>query len=279
MPADAPPQLFWRFDNVMSDRGVSTAAGIPTGPWGFNGFVSQTGGGPAEVFGDGVGTVFLTRHLGTHEMFVWFTLTRPMYFAGVTFRHFHNHNPCYPTHPKYAVQLQLDRGTGYVDVGEPLELSNRNFGHTSTIALGFELAAGSYKMRFHPRGLKPPHRDTSSEFFAIKQLELSGHVLPETHVVKAPPPVAPSRPAEAAPAEGGAKIGDFVDLEVRGVLVARLKVMESSYSGKCARTGEPFGPGATIGFKHRDALTAEEKAALFGTKKVTHILVRLPDDT
>jgi hypothetical protein len=278
MPADAPPQLFWRFDNVMSDRGVSTAAGIPTGPFGFNGFVSQTGGGPAEVFGDGVGTVFLTRHLGTHEMFVWFTLTQPMSFAGVTFRHWHNHNPGYPTHPKYAIQLQLDSGSGYVDVGEPLELSNRNSGHTDTIALGFELPAGNYKLRFHPRGLKAPHRDTASEFFAIKQLELCGHVFDKTHVVKAPPAVSKARrAAPAAPEMASAKAGDFVDAEVAGVLVPKLKVMESKYGGKCARTGAAFAAGATIGFKHRDALTDEQKAAIFGTKNPGHLMVLLPD--
>lgn len=295
MTADAPPQLFWHFGNVMSDRGASTAVGIPADPHAISGFVSQTGGGPAEVFGDGVGTVFLTRHLGTNEMFVWFTLTRPMYFAGVTFRHWHNHNPGYPTHPMYAVQLQLDRGTGYADVGEPLELSDRNSGRTDTIALGFELPAGSYKLRWHPRGLKAGHRDTASEFFAIKQLELCGRVLAETHVVaEAPAPVAPPPPANggakgrgaksrtvvdqpALPALAAAKVGDLVDVEVAGVPVPKLKVMESKYGGKCARTGAPFAAGATIGFKHRDALTDEQKAAIFGAKKPGHLMVLLPD--
>jgi hypothetical protein len=33
------------------------------------------------------------------------------------------------------------------------------------------------------------------------------------------------------------------------------------------RSGEQFETGATIGFKHRDALTDDQKTAIFGAKK------------
>ncbi len=260
--------LFWDFENVMSDRGVSVAVGVPTDPALVSGFVSQTGGGPAEVFGNGVGTVFLTRNLGTNDVFLWFTLTRPAHLAGLTFRHWHNHNPGYPTCPNYRVQLQLDSGDGYENVGEPLELCNDNSGGTDTMLVGRDLAPGGYKLRWHPKGLKGKARDTSSEFIAFKNLVLTGHVLAD-----APPPrAAEVHRAPAVPAPSG---DGYVDIEIAGVLVDGMKVMESKYGGKCARTGERFEAGARIAFKHRDALSAEQKATIFGTKKPTHLAVLL----
>lgn len=265
--ADAP-LLFWDFDNVMSDRGVSVAVGVPTDPALVSGFVSQTGGGPAEVFGSGVGTVFLTRHLGTNDVFLWFTLTRPAHLAGLTFRHWHNHNPGYPTCPRYRVQLQLDSGDGYENIGEPLELCNDNSGGTDTMPIGRDLEPGGYKLRWHPKGLKGKARDTSSEFLALKNLALNGHAL-----AGAPRAAAGARaPAPAAPIpEPGAD--GYVDIEIAGALVEGMKVMESRYGGTCARTGARFAAGARIAFKHRDALSAEQKAALFGTKRPTHLAV------
>ncbi len=174
----AEPLISWDFENVLSERGVSTSAGIPADPRLISGFVSQTGGGPAEVFGES-GIVFLTRHLGSNDVFVWFTLTAPAVLEAVTFRHWHNHNPGYPTCPDYRVQLQLDEGQGYADVGEPLTLSNANSGGTDTVMLGRQLAPGSYRLRWHPRGLKRRSRDTASEFFAMKGLALLGRAQTE----------------------------------------------------------------------------------------------------
>jgi hypothetical protein len=70
------------------------------------------------------------------------------------------------------VQLQLDQGRGYADVGRPLTLSNENSGRMDTMLVGRRLEAGSYKLRWHPRGLRG--RDTGSEFFAMKHLQLLG---------------------------------------------------------------------------------------------------------
>jgi hypothetical protein len=260
--------LFWDFENVMSERGVSVAVGVPTDPALVSGFVSQTGGGPAEVFGSGVGTVFLTRHLGTNDVFLWFTLTRPAHLAGLTFRHWHNHNPGYPTCPRYRVQLQLDSGDGYANVGEPLELCNDNSGGTDTVAIGRDLEPGGYKLRWHPKGLKNKARDTSSEFLAFKNLALNGHAL--TDAPRAA--VEACAPAPAAPIPEPGDDG-YVDIEIGGELVTGMKVMESRFGGKCARTGERFEAGARIAFKHRDALSADQKATIFGAKKPTHLAV------
>jgi hypothetical protein len=168
------PLLFWDFENVFSERGVSISAGMSSAPQLISGFVSQTGGGPAELWGE-TGYVFLTRHLGSNEVFLWFTITQPILLHALTFRHWHNHNPGYPTSPSYEVQLQLDEGEGPQNVGRPLTLSNENSGNTDTIAINRELGPGSYRLRWIPRKLHRA-RDTSSEFFAIKGLALLGSV-------------------------------------------------------------------------------------------------------
>jgi hypothetical protein len=172
------PLLTWNFDNVMSDSGVSIAVGVPSDPQAISGFVSQTGGGPAEVLGD-IGIVFLTRHLGTTEVFVWLTVTRPVYLANFTFTHWHNHTKDTPTHPKYRVQLQLDSGKGYENIGEPLELRKANSGHTDTVEIGREFEPRNYKIRWQPKGLKNKAPDTGRDYFAIKNLTINGRILAE----------------------------------------------------------------------------------------------------
>jgi hypothetical protein len=168
--------LFWDFENTMSDRGISISVGIPSVPEVVSGFVSQTGGGPAETWGDDPGIVFLTRFLGSHDLFLWLTVTHPVLLAALTFRHWHNHNPGFPTCPSYRVQLQIDAGAGYKNLGKALTVSDRNCGGTDTIEVNRELKPGSYKLRWHPMGLKKS-TNTNTEFFAIKHLQVEGHPL------------------------------------------------------------------------------------------------------
>lgn len=196
LPGSAP-LLFWDFENTMSVKKVSISAGIPTDPKLVSGFVSQTGGGPAERW-DSAGTVFLIRRFGTQELFAWLTVNRPVLLTGVTFRHFHNHNPGYPTERGYRVQLQIAAGDGadarHANLGKPLVVNNGNSGHTATIAVEHRLQPGGYRLRWLPKGLTGG-TDTSSEFFALKDLRLDGVVVEE------------EQPAEAAAPKKGRKKG------------------------------------------------------------------------
>ncbi|HEY1191714.1 MAG TPA: hypothetical protein VGE74_29040 [Gemmata sp.] len=265
-----PALLFWDFKNVVSERGISTAVGIPTDPGLISGFIAQTGGGPAEVFGDGAGTVFLTRYLGSNEVYLWFTITRTVNIGSITLRHWHNHNPGFPTHPSYRVQLQIDLGEGYVNCGSPLHLSNKNSGGFDVFSIGRVLSPGSYKLRWHPQALKNKARDTGSEFFAFNNLTLHGHVY---EYQAAPAPVCPA-PEPGSPPAAVTEPG-HITLTLGGQTVGRLKVMESRFPGKCVRSGEEFDSGALIGFKHRNALTEAESAAVFGAGQRRHLVVRL----
>src|SRR5262249_52919319 len=163
--------LFWDFENVRSEDRVSVSVGASSSP-SLGGLVFQTGGGPAEHFGK-YGMVFLTRFLGTYHPYIVLATMETLTLDDLTFQHFHNHNPGYPTFPDYSVQLQLDWGEGFFDVGNPLRLNRDNSGSTDTIALGLELPPGVYLIRWVPRGLAYGP-DTLSEFFALNDLRLNG---------------------------------------------------------------------------------------------------------
>lgn len=149
--------LFWDFENATAVGPVTTATGLSTGS--VTGFVSQTGGGSnpvegAENFG-AAGKVHLTRFMSEtgNYPYMEFISTGPVQLEDVTFQHFHNHNLTYPTNPDYDVQLQLFEGEGWSDIGSPLNLSDANYGETSTIGLTSvqTLAAGTHRIRWVPR--------------------------------------------------------------------------------------------------------------------------------
>jgi hypothetical protein len=172
--AHADSLLFWDFENatnVGSPPGsISTAVGASGNP-GIAGFASQTGGGPDENFGGSLGIVHLTRFFGTNYPYIQFTLTRPMYLQSVTFDHIHNHNEGFPTYPSYDTQLQINTGSGFVDIGSPVHLEGSNipqFG--ASVTLGVALNLGTYQIRWVPRNLAYGS-DTNTEYFALNGVE------------------------------------------------------------------------------------------------------------
>jgi hypothetical protein len=175
--AQAGSLAFWDFENTTSNGSVSTSNALSTAPF-ISAFVSQDSGGPAENFGAGIGIVFLTRYLGSYHPFIQFTASERVALADLTFVHYHNHNPGFPTNPSYLVQLQIDQGSGFVDVGAPLLLSPATSGTVATMSLGnVILAPGTYSIRWDPRGLAYG-TDTNTEFFAIDNLTLEGDPVP-----------------------------------------------------------------------------------------------------
>lgn len=170
---------FWDFENRTSAGGISTSQALSLSNGVTSASASQTGGGPAENFGGLVGIVHLTRFFGTvNYPYIQFTADRAITLDSVSFVHFHNHNTGFPTNPSYNVQLQLDQGAGYVDVGAPLLLNTANYGTSATVALGaMQLPAGTYRIRWVPRNLASGS-DTSTEYFAMDALSLNGNAVP-----------------------------------------------------------------------------------------------------
>ena len=194
--------LTWDFENhVNLGSGVSKSTGNSSDPR-MTGFISQTGGGPAEngvtgyrhltrFFGDGTG--------GNQFPFMEFTTSDTLELDRLEFNHFHNHNSGYPTNPSYDVQLQLDSGAGYSDIGLPLTLNAGNSGNNDAMSLGpVVLDSGTYKIRWVSRNLAFDS-DTRSEFFAIDNLTLHGSTTNVTPSVTPTPAPAPTLiPAPAA---------------------------------------------------------------------------------
>ena len=70
----------------------------------------------------------------------------------------------------------------------------------------------------------------------------------------------------------------YIDLEIAGILIPRMKIMPSKYKGKCQRSGKWFDPSkqeCMIAFKHKDHLTKDQIAAIYGTNPVYHVTVLL----
>ena len=167
----APLTLRWGFDAVESEGSISTCPGISSSPL-LQGSLTQTGGGPGELI-DGE-FVLLTRQFGRHHTVLHFSCDKPAELLSIEFCHWHNHNPGFPTYPSYAVQLQLDAGAGFADIGKELALFGTDYRGTSDrLELrAARLAPGAYALRWDPRGL---HGDshTRSEFFGLYSVELS----------------------------------------------------------------------------------------------------------
>ncbi|MFC1925721.1 choice-of-anchor C family protein, partial [Chloroflexota bacterium] len=114
------------------------------------------------------GTYLLTRPIhGSSYPYFDFTNTETMLMDSISFYHSHNHNPGYKTNPDYKVQLQIDSGGGYTNIGSPLTVNNKNSGHTSTIDLGSVVVnRGNHRIRWYAYGFHSAiYPDT--EFFAI----------------------------------------------------------------------------------------------------------------
>ena len=170
---------FWNFENTTSAGSISTSQALSVSAGVISAYASQTGGGPAENFGGAAGIVHLTRFLGTvNYPYIQFTADRSITLDNVSFVHFDNHNAGLPTNPSYNVQLQLDKGAGYVDVGAPVLLNAANYGTSATVALGaLPLPAGTYRIRWVSRNLAFG-TDTNTEFFAMDALSLNGDAVP-----------------------------------------------------------------------------------------------------
>lgn len=168
--------LFWNFENPTTVGTVSSFTGLAAVP-GITGTASQTCGGPSELYGGG--RVHLTRTFGVNNCYPYLdvTIATGARLTSLSFWHWHNHNPGFATYPQYYAQLQIGQGGTFVDIGAPVLLSNATSTKVASIALDRVLAAGTYRIRWVPRGLAYNRSHTGSEFFAVDNVGLSGDIL------------------------------------------------------------------------------------------------------
>lgn len=253
MPTE--PLIAFDFAAARNGGTVAVCPGAPTALRAVTGFASQTGGGPCERVGDPPVAALVTRQFGTHYPFVWLALARPTRLDVLSFHRWHTHTKGAPAGQKYRVQLQLDSGGGFADLGDPFDAGAKASGTDVQVAYGRVLPAGTHCIRWVPQKLKG---DTGADYFALGALELHG------------------QPLDAPAAELLQPKGGFLDVTINGARIEKLKVMEAKYAGTCALTGARFAAGASVAFKHRDALTPEQAGAIFGAKKPAHLTVLVP---
>ncbi len=176
--AHAVQLVTWDFENPVTTGNISTFAPTTTRYYTTNASASQTGGGPAENFGGTLGIVHLTRFWGASNYpYITITPSQPVFIEDLTFTHRHNHNPGFPTFPDYDVQLQVDSGSGFVNVGGLLNLSSANNGATSTMPVNMLLEPQNYTFRWVPVNLNGGS-NTGTEFFAMNDLIVNGYRAP-----------------------------------------------------------------------------------------------------
>ncbi|MFC1706737.1 hypothetical protein ACFL59_07945 [Planctomycetota bacterium] len=156
----------WEQQSTVGSQTTFTLIGGP----GISGTLSQTGGGPAD-WGVHI-TAWFGAYFPTLEVVIesgnFFTLDT------IGYNQYHNHNSGYPTYPSYNAQLQVDLGTGFQDLGDPLLLSTATSATYATHDLGgLVLGEGTYQFRWVPRDLAFG-TNTGTEWFAMNTFTVSG---------------------------------------------------------------------------------------------------------
>ena len=163
----------WTFQNGGVGK-TSSIAAESTGAGVSNAFFS-TGNTGIENWGGANGKLLVTRYFDSLNTTpsLMFTLGETYEHLTLDFTHFHNHNPGFPTAPKYNFAVQLNSGNGWQTVMADLIASAATNGQSLSLNVADILAPGSYAMRWIGYGYsRGSHSGT--EYFALDNVTLSG---------------------------------------------------------------------------------------------------------
>lgn len=165
----------WDFENAKHLQ-ISGIAASSTGA-GVSNASFNTGNNGVEVFGGPIGKLSATRNFNNSNNTPWlsFTLAQAVNDLSLSFTHFHNHNPGFPTAPGYKFGVQLNSGNGWLDLAMDLLASKATSGSTTSIDLKSGLSAGTHSLRWVGYGYARGN-DSNTEFFALNNVTLSNHV-------------------------------------------------------------------------------------------------------
>ena len=175
--AQANTLLYWDFADATftywngHSLAAKTSNATVSHPY-LNGFASQTGYGYNE------GQNLMQRHFGeVYYPYLEFATTVETTLDTLSFINTHNHNPGHTTYPSYAAQLQINSGSGYVNLGAQFPVEPG--GNVDSVDLGgLVLSSGTYNIRWVPRDLHGGS-DTGSEYFLLDNVTLEGSAVPE----------------------------------------------------------------------------------------------------
>ncbi|MFY7863889.1 PEP-CTERM sorting domain-containing protein [Roseateles sp.] len=165
----------WDFENatlrqISGIAASSTAAGVSNA-------VFNTGNNGVEKFSGPTGQLSATRSFNNSNNTPWlsFTLAQAMSDLSLSFTHFHNHNPGFPTASGYKYGVQINSGNGWLNLAMDLLASKDTNGSTTNIDLKSGLNAGTHSLRWVGYGYSRGD-NSGSEFFALNNVVLSNHV-------------------------------------------------------------------------------------------------------
>ncbi len=168
--AQAGVVVAWNFDNAAPGQGSGIAASTAAAG------VSNANFSTANVglwnWEAPYGYVLGTQFFGINAPSLSFTLANSLNDLTLSFTHYHNHNYS-STRPSYKYAVQINSGSGWIDLAADLLASYATAGKTETINLSSGLAAGTYAMRWVGYGFGGGARDTNSDFFALNDVSLS----------------------------------------------------------------------------------------------------------
>jgi hypothetical protein len=178
--AQAAVILSWNFQNNAVGQTFDAAPSLSTS--GVSGASFKMSGSNIEDFGGTVGHVFITRSFGVNNPTLTFTLSN--YFTGtLSFNNYHNHNPGFPTSPKYEydVSLSSNGGTTWNDIGSDFIASPATNASSKTIS-GINLGSGTYSVRWAGNHFAYGS-DSSSDYFALDNVSFNANNVPEPTTV------------------------------------------------------------------------------------------------
>ncbi|MBF0197410.1 MAG: PEP-CTERM sorting domain-containing protein [Planctomycetes bacterium] len=175
--AGAAPIIEWDYSPASNVEGV-VFEGLS-----HDAHVTGTSGGGTSVSGESL----VTRWFGSYNPYVQLEVTSQLSLDSLSFTHSHNHNPYYSTYGGYDVQLQLDSGNGFSNIGQSVFINN-GITSSSIDLSGVVLDSGIHTIRWEPFNLGTHYNygggygdttHTGTEFFAIDNVMLEGAAVPE----------------------------------------------------------------------------------------------------
>jgi hypothetical protein len=142
----------------------------------------DTGNNGIEDFAGSVGKLSLTRFFsdfGNRFPFLTLSLAEATIIDQLSFAHFHNHNPGFPTNPDYDVDVQVSSNAGATwNTFGTFSASTANYGQTATFAGPGLLGAGDHRVRWIGYNFSYGH-DSNTEYFGLDNVTLNGTAVPE----------------------------------------------------------------------------------------------------
>ena len=121
------------------------------------------------------GNKIIIRQFGTYFPQIEISTDKEISFEGLSFDHYHNHNPCCGSYGGYDVNIYLDNSTDNSSIADfSAETSTHGVRDNLTLSSsGNFFAPGNYTLRWIPSRLYGGKTSTDGDFFVVDNISLS----------------------------------------------------------------------------------------------------------